>query len=107
MIRKQVKSNKKNEEEFALNIDTYIHKIDKKLLHKTKTIGVTELLSLKCKILNGSEVMLIYNKKLSVVPITTHINIRNVPKKLKSTLIGELKYKTKNISRSILFSGSL
>ena len=31
--------------------------------------------------------MLIYNKKLSVVPITTHIDIRNVPKKLKSTLI--------------------
>ena len=61
--------------------------LDKKLLHKTKTIGVTELLSLKCKILNGSEVMLIYNKKLSVVPITTHIDIRNVPKKLKSTLI--------------------
>ena len=35
--------------------------IDKKLF-KTKIIGVTELLSKKNKIKNGSEVMLIYNK---------------------------------------------
>ena len=37
----------------------------------------------------------------------TKFNVTLKKYKLKSTLIGELKYKTKNISRSILFSGSL
>ena len=61
--------------------------IDKKLLLKSKKIGVTEFLASKCKINNGSEVMLIHNKKLSVVPLTTHINIKNVPKKISVNLI--------------------
>ncbi len=61
--------------------------LDKKLLHKSKNLGVTELLSLKCKVIDGSEVMLIYNKKLSVVPITTHISIKNVSKSISKTLI--------------------
>ena len=61
--------------------------INKKLLHKSKKIGVTEFLASKCKINNGSEVMLIHNKKLSVVPLTTHINIRNVSKKINISLI--------------------
>ncbi len=61
--------------------------IDKKLLHKSKNIGVTEFLASKCKIHNDSEVMLIHNKKLSVVPLTTHINIKNVPKKISVNLI--------------------
>ena len=61
--------------------------IDKKLLLKSKKIGVTEFLASKCKINNGSEVMLIHNKKLSVVPLTTHINIKNVSKKINVNLI--------------------
>jgi len=61
--------------------------INKKLLHKSKKIGVTEFLASKCKINNGSEVMLIHNKKLSVVPLTTHINIKNVSKKININLI--------------------
>ncbi len=61
--------------------------IDKKLLHKSKKIGVTEFLASKCKIHNDSEVMLIHNKKLSVVPLTTHINIKNVSKKISVNLI--------------------
>ncbi len=61
--------------------------INKKLLHKSKKIGVTEFLASKCKINNGSEVMLIHNKKLSVVPLTTHINIKNVSKKINVNLI--------------------
>ncbi len=61
--------------------------IDKKLLNKTKKIGVTEFLASKNKIIKNSEVMFIYNKKLSVVPITTHINIKNVSKKLNIDLI--------------------
>ena len=40
-----------------------------------KTIGVTEFLAKKEKVL-GKEAMLIYNKKLSVSPITTHIQVK-------------------------------
>jgi len=61
--------------------------IDKRLLNKSKKIGVTEFLASKCKINNGSEVMLIHNKKLSVVPLTTHINVKNVSKKININLI--------------------
>ena len=60
--------------------------IDKKLLGKSK-IGVTEYLASKCKIKNNSEVMLIKNDKLAVSPITTHLNIREISKKIKKTLI--------------------
>ena len=60
--------------------------IDKKLLLK-KNIGVTEFLSKKCNIKNNSEVMLIRNKRFAVSPVTTHINIKNVSKNLKSQII--------------------
>ena len=60
--------------------------IDKKLLKK-RNIGVTEFLASKCKIKDNSEVMLIRNKSLSVSPITTHIDIKEIQKKLKSSLI--------------------
>ena len=49
--------------------------INKKNLFKNKNIGVTEFLAQKNKVYK-SEVMLIYNKKLSVVPITTHIKLK-------------------------------
>lgn len=61
--------------------------INKRLLDKSKIIGVTEFLASKCKIKNGSEVMLIHNKKLSVVPITTHIDIKKVSKRINKDLI--------------------
>ena len=60
--------------------------INKNLLKK-KNQGVTELLASKCKIKNGSEVMLIKSKFLSVSPITTHISLKNVSKKINSNLI--------------------
>ena len=47
-----------------------------------KNQGITEYLAKKCKVKN-SEVMLIKNKNLAVTPITTHINIRDISKKLK------------------------
>ena len=56
--------------------------IDKNLLGRKK-IGVTEYLAAKCKIKNNSEVMLIKNEFLSVCPITTHIDVREVLKKTK------------------------
>ena len=45
-----------------------------------RTMGITEFLAKKEKVL-GKEAMLIYNKSLSVSPITTHIKIKNVSKK--------------------------
>ena len=46
-----------------------------------RTMGITEFLAKKEKVL-GKEAMLIYNKSLSVSPITTHIKIKNVSKKI-------------------------
>lgn len=60
--------------------------IDKKLLKK-RNLGITEYLAAKCKIINNSEVMLIKNKKFSVLPITTHIKLKDVTKKISSKLI--------------------
>jgi 4-hydroxy-L-threonine phosphate dehydrogenase PdxA len=60
--------------------------IDKKLLNKSN-IGVTEYFANKCNIKDNSEVMMIRNDKLSVCPITTHLNIKDVAKNIKSKLI--------------------
>jgi 4-hydroxythreonine-4-phosphate dehydrogenase len=59
--------------------------IDKKIFNN-KYLGVTEYLSVKNKS-NNKEVMLIYNKKLSVVPLTTHLEIKNVTNKITFNLI--------------------
>ena len=60
--------------------------IDKNLLVK-KNSGVTEYLAFKCNIKNDSEVMLIRNKKLSVSPITTHIDLKDVSRNIKKQKI--------------------
>ena len=60
--------------------------ISKNLLNK-KNYGVTEFLAKECKIKNKSEVMLIKSKKLSVSPITTHLDLKDVSKNIKSNLI--------------------
>ena len=59
--------------------------IDKKIFNN-KYLGVTEYLSEKNKCGN-KEVMLIHNKELSVVPLTTHIDIRQVSSKINFNLI--------------------
>ena len=61
--------------------------INKNLIKISKKIGVTEFFAFKCKIKNSSEVMLIHNKKFSVVPLTTHLNIKNVSSNISSDLI--------------------
>jgi len=61
--------------------------IDKNLIKISKKIGVTEFLASKCKINDSSEVMLIHNKKFSVVPLTTHLDIKNISKNISSDLI--------------------
>ncbi len=60
--------------------------ISKKHFFNGKFNGVTEYLANKTKH-NNKEVMLIYNKSLSVCPITTHIPLKDVPKKISSSLI--------------------
>ena len=60
--------------------------IDKKLLNN-KGYGVTEFLASKCKVKKDTEVMLIKSKKLSVSPITTHLNLNNVSKKISKQII--------------------
>ena len=57
-----------------------------KKIFNNKYLGVTEYLADKNKRKN-KEVMLIHNKKLSVVPLTTHINIKNVTNKISLNLI--------------------
>ena len=59
--------------------------ISKTTFLKGKFNGITEYLAFKTNSLN--EVMLIFNKKLSVSPITTHIPINQVAKKIKKKII--------------------
>lgn len=60
--------------------------INKKLLKKNN-IGVTEFFASKCNIKNDSEVMLIRNNKLSVSPLTTHLDIKDVSKRINKKMI--------------------
>ena len=69
--------------------------IDKNLLNSRKKIGVTEYLASKCNIKNNKEAMLIYNKKFSVCPLTTHLDIKEISKKITPALITN-KIKTLN-----------
>ena len=52
-----------------------------------KYLGVTEYFASKCRVKKDAEVMLIYNENLSVSPITTHLNLKNVSKKITSNII--------------------
>ena len=55
--------------------------ISKEYLFKNKYQGITEFLSRRTS-RTGNEVMLIYNKKLSVSPVTTHIPLSQVNKNI-------------------------
>lgn len=60
--------------------------IDKNLLNK-KQIGITEFLASKCSLKKNSEVMVILGKNLIVSPLTTHIDLKLIPKKINKKLI--------------------
>ena len=60
--------------------------INKKNIFKSENIGITEFLARKNKV-NKLEAMMIYNKKLSVVPLTTHIKIKKISKLIKKDLL--------------------
>ena len=65
--------------------------VHKQSLFKNKYQGVTEFLSKKAD-LKGNEVMLIYNKKLSVSPLTTHVPIKKICGKIdKATIVKKVK----------------
>ncbi|MDB9739276.1 4-hydroxythreonine-4-phosphate dehydrogenase PdxA [Candidatus Pelagibacter sp.] len=55
--------------------------ISKKTFLKGKTLGITEYLAKKTK-KNNKVVMLIFNNKLSVSPLTTHLALKDVHKKI-------------------------
>ena len=74
--------------------------IDKKIFNN-KYLGVTEYLAKK-NYMKNKEVMMIYNKKLSVVPLTTHLEIKDITSKIKYALIKK-KILTLDKSYSKLF----
>ncbi len=94
------KVSKKQSSEFVKKSLNYAHKlakkkevcgiincaIDKSLLD-IKGKGVTEYLARKCNIPKESEVMLIYNNKLSVSPVTTHIDVSQISKNINKKLL--------------------
>ena len=60
--------------------------ISKKHFLKGKSLGITEYLAKKTK-KNNNVAMLIYNKKLSVSPITTHLALKDVHKNISKQKI--------------------
>ncbi len=85
--------------------------INKKKILKQKFLGITEYLDFKTKG-KGNVVMLIYNKNLSVSPITTHLPLKKVHKFInKKKIINHVKiiskfYKKKfNINPKIGITG--
>ena len=93
------KSNKYIEESFLVAINLIKQKITNKLINgpivkKTflnkKKLGITEYLSDKFLIKNNA--MLIFNKKLAVCPITTHVPLKHVSKEInKKKIIDKIK----------------
>ena len=61
--------------------------ISKKFFLKNKFLGITEYLAYKTK--TKKYAMLIYNKNLSVSPLTTHLPLKLVSKKINKNLIIE------------------
>ena len=70
------------------NIDSLITgPISKKTFLNKKYLGITEYLSKKLKIKKSA--MLIFNEKLSVCPLTTHLPLKFVSKKISKNLLVE------------------
>ena len=89
------KSNKYISETFSIalkimqqnNFSKFINgPISKKYFLKGKTLGITEYLAKKTKA-NNKVAMLIFNKNLSVSPLTTHLALKNVHKKINKQKI--------------------
>ena len=77
------------------NLSKFINgPISKKSFLKGKTLGITEYLAKKTK--KNDVAMLIFNKNLSVSPLTTHLALKNVHKKITKQKI----YKQVNLINS-------
>jgi len=74
--------------------------ISKKTFLKKKFLGITEYLAYKTK--SKKYVMLIYNKNLSVSPITTHLPLKNVYKNINKNDIKDKIILIKNFFEKIL-----
>ncbi len=93
------KSNKYIQKCFEIALKLIKHKISNKLINgpiskenflSKKFLGITEYLAFKTQTKNFA--MIIYNKKLSVCPITTHLPLKYVAKKLnKFEIINKVK----------------
>ena len=55
--------------------------VNKEIFKKTKLVLLNIWLK-KCNVKDGSEAMLIHNKKLSVSPITIHIDVKQISNSL-------------------------
>ncbi len=75
--------------------------ISKEYLFKKQHQGITEFLSKKAGV-DGKEAMLIYNKNLSVSPVTTHIPLRRVNKEINHYKIIKKVKIINNFYRKIL-----
>lgn len=73
--------------------------ISKKNFLKKKYIGITEYLSKKTK--SKNEVMLIYNEEISISPLTTHIPLKHVYKKVSKIKICTSILKIKEFYKKI------
>ena len=74
--------------------------ISKKTFLNKKFSGITEYLSQKTN--SRDEVMLIYNNKLSVTPLSTHIPIKNVTRQVKKDRIVKNVINIDNFYKNIL-----
>lgn len=84
------------------NVSGIINCAINKSLLKKDNIGVTEYLASKCGLKNNTEVMLIRNENLSVSPITTHVDIKDISKKIKITsIINKIKTIDKWFKRNL------
>ncbi len=104
-----VKSNSYIKKSFDISLDILKYNdesilingpISKKTFLRKKYSGITEYLSKKTA--TKDEVMLIYNKKLSVMPLTTHIPIKYVSKEIKRKVIFNKINKVNNFYKKIL-----
>ena len=72
------------------NISLLNGQVNKRTILKKKNLGITEYLAKKTNSINP--VMLIYNEKLSVSPITTHLPLKHVSRNInKSIIIKKIK----------------
>ena len=91
----KILKNKKNDNYILIN-----GPISKKSFLKKKFLGITEYLSKKTN--SKDEIMLIFNNKLSVSPLTTHIPIKYVSKNIKKRKIYNNAIKIDKFYKKIL-----